>query len=179
MHQAQVSRHEAGYAMAALLVAMALMAVLMSVALPVWRQAAQREKEAELIWRGQQYDRALQLFRRKASAPGAPNLEILIQQKFLRKKYKDPITGGDFELKPVGAIGPGTQRPGMPGAGNMRPGMSGRLSGFSTQTQTPGLRSQSGAAREGAAGAQGADAETGTGSASGNQAFGLAGQGQG
>ena len=69
--------------------------------MPVWRQAAQREKEAELVWRGQQYDRALQLYRRKASAPGAPNLDILIEQKFLRKKYKDPITGGDFELRPV------------------------------------------------------------------------------
>src|SRR5829696_2518764 len=130
MLQAQVTRNDAGYAMAALLVVMALMAVMMSVALPVWRHAAQREKEAELIWRGQQYDRALQLFRRKASAPGAPNLDILIQQKFLRKKYKDPITGGDFELKPVGAMGPGTQSPGLPGTGNVRPGMVNRSSGL-------------------------------------------------
>ena len=99
MHQAQVSRSEAGYAMAALLVAMALMAVMMSMAMPVWRHAAQREKEAELVWRGQQYDRALQLYRRKSGVPGAPSLDVLIQQKFLRKKYKDPITGGDFELE--------------------------------------------------------------------------------
>jgi type II secretory pathway pseudopilin PulG len=174
MHQAQVTRDD-GYAMVALLVAMALMAVMMSAALPVWRQAAQREKEAELIWRGQQYDRALQLFRRKASAPGAPNLDILIQQKFLRKKYKDPITGGDFELKPVGAMSPGTQRPGMPGAGNMRPGMNNRSSGSGTQTR--GFGSQSGVGRPAAAGAQDADAETGT-SAFGNQPFGRAGRDQ-
>src|SRR3954470_16172412 len=147
MLQAQVIRNDAGYAMAALLVVMALMAVMMSVALPVWRHAAQREKEAELIWRGQQYDRALQLFRRKASAPGAPNLDILIQQKFLRKKYKDPITGGEFELKPVGAIGPGTQAPGLPGAGNMRPGMGNRSSGLGTQTS--GFGGQSGVGRPG------------------------------
>lgn len=102
MRDAQARRRETGYAMAALLVAMALMAVFMTVALPVWRQAALREKEAELVWRGEQYDRAIQLFRRKFSAPGPPNLDILIEQKFLRKKYKDPITGGDFELKPVG-----------------------------------------------------------------------------
>ena len=105
MHQAQGTRDEAGYAMAALLVAMAVMAVMMSAAMPVWRQAAQREKEAELIWRGQQYDRAIQLFRRKASAPGRAEPRYLIEQKFLRKKYKDPITGGDFELKPVGSSG--------------------------------------------------------------------------
>jgi type II secretory pathway pseudopilin PulG len=128
MHQVQVRRSDAGYAMAALLVAMAVMAVMMSVAMPVWRHAAQREKEAELVWRGQQYDRALQLFRRKTSAPGPPNLDILIDQKFLRKKYKDPITGGDFDPKPVGALGPGTDRPGLVGggAGASRPGRVGR-----------------------------------------------------
>ena len=48
--------------MAALLVALAVMAVMMSVALPVWRHEAQREKEAELVWRGQQYIRAIRLF---------------------------------------------------------------------------------------------------------------------
>src|SRR5215203_1113310 len=176
MHQAQATRNDAGYAMAALLVAMALMAVMMSVALPVWRHAAQREKEAELIWRGQQYDRALQLFRRKASAPGAPNLDILIQQKFLRKKYKDPITGGDFELKPVGAMGPGTQAPGLPGAGNMRPGMGNRSSGLGTQTS--GFGSQSGAGRPGGGGAPGTDADAGPRSTFGNQPFGRMGQDQ-
>ena len=44
--------------MAALLVSLAVMAVLMSVAMPVWRHEAQREKEAELVFRGQQYVRA-------------------------------------------------------------------------------------------------------------------------
>ena len=38
----------------------------------------------------------------RPGARGAPNLEILLQQKFLRKKYKDPITGGDFELRAGG-----------------------------------------------------------------------------
>ena len=45
--------------MVALLVGMAILAIFMSMAMPVWRQANQREKEAELIWRGQQYDRAI------------------------------------------------------------------------------------------------------------------------
>jgi type II secretory pathway pseudopilin PulG len=118
MQQAQATRHgETGFAMAALLVAIAVMAVLMSVALPVWKQAAQREKEAELVWRGEQYDRAIQLYRKKNGAPGAPNLDILVEQKFLRKKYKDPITGGDFELKAPGMMGNLTQGPGGPRQG--------------------------------------------------------------
>lgn len=90
---------EKGYAMAALLVALAVMSVLASAAMPAWRQMAQREKEAELIFRGQQYARAIGLFQRRAG-PGVnpPNLDVLVQQRFLRKKYKDPITGDDFDL---------------------------------------------------------------------------------
>jgi type II secretory pathway pseudopilin PulG len=116
--------------MVALLVGMAIMAVFMSVAMPVWRQANQREKEAELIWRGEQYDRAIQLFRKKFSAPGPPNLDILVQQRLLRKKYKDPITNAEFELKPVGIAGatpnmpPGLSRPG--GQTLARPGVAPR-----------------------------------------------------
>ena len=40
-----------GYAMAALLVGMSVMAVLMSALLPVWSHMATREKEDELIFR--------------------------------------------------------------------------------------------------------------------------------
>jgi type II secretory pathway pseudopilin PulG len=108
-------RHdESGYAMAALLVAIAVMSLLLSVAMPTWRQANQREKEAELVWRGEQYDRAVQLYRKKFSTPGPPSLDILVDQRFLRKKYKDPITGSDFELKqvsPVGNLPAGTPQP--------------------------------------------------------------------
>jgi type II secretory pathway pseudopilin PulG len=96
---------ETGYAMAALLVAIGLMAVFMSAALPTWRQAARREKEAELLWRGRQYDRAVQLFRRRYGAPGPPSIEALVEGRFLRKKYLDPITGRDFELRSVTAMG--------------------------------------------------------------------------
>ena len=85
-----------GYAMAALLVALAVMAVLMSVALPVWRHDAQREKEDELIWRGQQYIRAIRLFYLKTNTLPI-RVDDLVQQRFLRKKYKDPITNQDFE----------------------------------------------------------------------------------
>ncbi len=117
--------------MVALLVGMAIMAIFMSVAMPVWRQANQREKEAELIWRGQQYDRAIQLFRKKFSAPGPPNLDVLVKQRLLRKKYKDPIVNGEFELKPVGIMGATQNMPGLPGPGGQimsRPGVTPRQS---------------------------------------------------
>jgi type II secretory pathway pseudopilin PulG len=88
-----------GYAMAALLVAMTIMAIFLSMALPAWRTVAQREKEAELIFRGQQYARAIVLFQRKYANTFPPNLQILLDGHFLRKKYKDPMTAdGEFQL---------------------------------------------------------------------------------
>jgi type II secretory pathway pseudopilin PulG len=45
---------ERGYAMAALLVSLAVMSVLLSVILPAWHHEVQREKEAELVFRGEQ-----------------------------------------------------------------------------------------------------------------------------
>jgi len=102
--------------MAALLVSMSVMAVLMAAALPVWSHVAQREKEEELIWRGEQYRRAIMLFQRRYANTFPPTIDILVEQKFLRKKYKDPITDDDFQIIPVGGAVAGG-RPGMPTTG--------------------------------------------------------------
>jgi type II secretory pathway pseudopilin PulG len=115
------SADQAGYAMAALLVGMSVMAVMMAAALPVWNHAARREKEAELVWRGEQYRRAIMLFQRKYANSFPPSVDLLVEQKFLRKKYKDPITNEDFLLIPVGGGMPGQVSPNTPGA----PGQAG------------------------------------------------------
>jgi type II secretory pathway pseudopilin PulG len=89
--------------MAALLVALAVMAILMSVALPAWRHLARREKEAELAFRGEQYARAIALYRAKNGNQFPPSIDVLVQGHYLRKKYKDPMTpGGEFRIVPVG-----------------------------------------------------------------------------
>jgi type II secretory pathway pseudopilin PulG len=123
--------------MAALLVALSVMAVLASAAMPAWKHMSQREKEAELVFRGQQYARAIGLFQRRAG-PGVnpPNLDVLVQQKFLRKKYKDPITGGDFDL-----ISPATQLA-VPTAATPGTQTRGAPSGTTTPTTTRGGLSQ-------------------------------------
>ncbi|HXH07073.1 MAG TPA: hypothetical protein VNI83_10830, partial [Vicinamibacterales bacterium] len=104
---------ERGYAMAALLVAVAVMGVLLSAALPVWSHEMRREKEAELIFRGEQYVRAIGLFQRRYPGAFPPNLDVLVQQRFLRKKYKDPITGDDFQLVTLTSLQQGS----APGTG--------------------------------------------------------------
>lgn len=85
--------------MAALLAAMTIMAIFLAMALPAWKTAAQREKETELIFRGQQYARAVALFQRKYANTFPPNVDILLNEHFLRKKYKDPMTeDGEFQV---------------------------------------------------------------------------------
>ncbi len=113
-----------GYAMAALLVGMTVMAVLMSALLPVWTHMATREKEEELIFRGRQYARAIGLFQRKYANTAPPSIDVLVEQRFLRKKYKDPITNDDFQ--PLYA----NQQALMPGQGAQvaqRPGQNANL----------------------------------------------------
>lgn len=82
--------------MAVLLVGLSVTAVLLAVAMPTWKQMAQREKEEELVWRGQQYARAIGLFQRQYANAFPPSIDVLVREKFLRKKYKDPITNDDF-----------------------------------------------------------------------------------
>lgn len=114
--EGQAKNPAAGYAMAALLVGLAVMAVAMTIALPAWRHEVQREKEEELIFRGRQYVRAIQLFQRKYAAATPPSLDVLTSQKFLRKQYKDPmVEDGEFEVLYQGSLAsltPGSGRGG-------------------------------------------------------------------
>jgi type II secretory pathway pseudopilin PulG len=114
------TKASSGYAMAALLVAMTVMAVLLSVALPTWSHMIRREKEEELIFRGNQYARAFSMYQRKYGVPAPPNLDVLLKERFLRKKYKDPLSpneDGEFQLLYAGLeAGPRGSGPGRSGA---------------------------------------------------------------
>ncbi len=103
--------------MAALLIGMSIMAIMLTVAMPVWKQMSQREQEEELVFRGQQYARAIGLFGRKYANAPPPTIDALIEQKFLRRKYKDPITQDDFQPILAGQSGGGTGQPGQRGQG--------------------------------------------------------------
>jgi len=135
--------------MAALLVAMGIMAIMMTVAMPVWKQTAQREKEEELIFRGRQYTHAIGLFQKKYANAYPPNIDVLVEQRFLRKKFKDPITGQDFHPLLAGQGAPGAGAPGAatPGAQPQAPGAAGR--GSSAGIPNPGTTAPVGAAGRG------------------------------
>ena len=123
--------------MAVLLVAMAVMLTLMTVAMPVWRQQARREREEELLFRLKQYAHALALYQRRVPGGSPGTIDDLVKQRYLRRKYLDPMTGKDFAILRVGQVSPGMTNPGM----NLSP--DGRSISF---------RSQAGGAQSGSGG---------------------------
>jgi type II secretory pathway pseudopilin PulG len=128
---------ERGYAMAALLVTLAIMAVLMSVAMPVWRQEARREKEAELIFRGEQIARAIALFRTKNNNAMPASLDVLVTGRFLRKKFREPMAkDGEWRLITAASGNPNPGQPGNPNPGQPQRGIP------PPQQQQPGGQSQ-------------------------------------
>ena len=163
-----------GYAMAALLVAMSVMAVFMTIALPVWNTQAQREKEAELVFRGEQYARAVMLYQRKFANALPPSVDVLLNDRYLRKKYKDPITGGDFQLLSgasaqanVGAIGGNLGGASRPGGPVVARGSTGSTGGGTTGSATSGSSSSFGQS------SMGQSSLGNRGAAAGNTGFGL------
>jgi hypothetical protein len=82
------------------------------------------------VFRGEQYVRAIRLWEMKMG-PGSrpPNFDILVQQKYLRKKYKDPMTeDGEFQplLRRTNLPAPGGPGAGGRGAGRPRVRAGGR-----------------------------------------------------
>jgi type II secretory pathway pseudopilin PulG len=140
--------------MAAILVALTVMAILMTVAMPTWRQLVRREKEAELVFRGEQYARAIGLFQRKAG-PGVlpPDIDVLVEQRYLRRAYKDPVTNDDFDLLRANAapraVTPGgqvTNRPAAPGEASISNARDvGGIMGVASKSKDASIRSYKGA----------------------------------
>jgi type II secretory pathway pseudopilin PulG len=139
-----------GYALAALLVAVSVMAVLLSVAVPNWGTVVQREREAELVFRGEQYARAIALYQRQFANTPPPNLEVLVEQGFLRRAYQDPmVPDGDFEPLLVGNIPASTLTVDDGGTGVVTGAVGGLggIVGVTSRSTATSLRQYNGATR--------------------------------
>jgi type II secretory pathway pseudopilin PulG len=132
------SRRDDGYAMAGIIIGITVMTIVMTAAMPVWKHAAQREKEEELVFRGEQYVHAIGLFQRKYANAFPPSIDVLVEQKFLRKKYKDPVTGDDFAV-----LTQASQQGGVQPGGAQRGGQAATPAGRGAQ---PTGRGQAGSA---------------------------------
>ena len=88
---------ERGYILIAVLFLVMMVLITLAVAAPKVAADIQRDREVEMVHRGQQYVRAIKLYYKKFGAY-PPNLDALVktnQIRFLRKRYKDPMTGKD------------------------------------------------------------------------------------
>ena len=74
-----------------------------------WQKAIQREREEELIFRGKQFMRAIELWHRKFPGTFPTTVDALLSTdntRFLRKKWKDPITNAyDWRFIKMGPDG--------------------------------------------------------------------------
>ena len=88
---------EDGYILAAVIIMLAVLMIFMAVAVPKVKEDIRRDQEIETMHRGKQYIRAVQLYYRKFRhfPPNVEALEDTNMQRFLRKRYIDPLTGQD------------------------------------------------------------------------------------
>jgi len=87
---------EAGYTLAIFVMVIAIMAIMMAAAVEIVSFQAQREKEAELIFRGKQYVEGIRLYQKKYGRYPMRMKELWeADPKVLRRKWTDPITGTD------------------------------------------------------------------------------------
>jgi type II secretory pathway pseudopilin PulG len=91
---------ERGYILLTLILFVALLMIGMVAVVQNIETEIKRDREEELIHRGVQYSRAVRHFFAKFKRyPGSiEELESTNSIRFLRKRYKDPITGKDFKL---------------------------------------------------------------------------------
>lgn len=123
------SNRSAGYVLLSVMLLIAIMLIMLAVEAPRIAQQIKRGKEEELVHRGMEYARAIKKYRRKMGAmpTSIEQLENTNHIRFLRKRYKDPITGKDeWKLVHVGEAEipmPKANNPGLQGSGN--PGIKG------------------------------------------------------
>ncbi|HTF43461.1 MAG TPA: hypothetical protein VK641_06170 [Terriglobales bacterium] len=91
---------QGGYILLTLLLFIALLTIFAASAVETISQQIKRDREEELIHRGVQYSRAVRHYYKKFGRypTRVEDLESTNTIRFLRKRYKDPITGKDFKL---------------------------------------------------------------------------------
>lgn len=129
---------EQGHLLIALVIGIAVSMILLTVATKAWTSVIQRDKEEELIFRGQEYGRALLRFKKAMGRLPVELKELLERgprnERFIRRLYKDPMSqDGEWNLlylSPDGKslinphLAPPLEQGGLTGFGGERSGSS-------------------------------------------------------
>jgi type II secretory pathway pseudopilin PulG len=122
MRRSPFLKNQRGVTLMVVLLMMVVMGLAAGMAGNTWKNVMQREREEELLFRGNQYRRAIESYFKMGhagtQAAYPKSIEDLLKdpralqtQRHLREGYKDPVTGEDFEL-----IRQGGSITGLPGA---------------------------------------------------------------
>jgi type II secretory pathway pseudopilin PulG len=152
-----VNAHEnrqAGYMLLMMMLFISMLAIASLAIVPRIEMQAKRDREEEMIHRGAQYARAIRHYVKKFGRYPTSVSDLLDTNNvhFLRKAYKDPITGKDFRLLHMqdvqalmgaGGFGPGgfTGNPGA-AAGAGQPGMPAGVPATNSSGTTPDASGQ-------------------------------------
>ncbi len=176
-------RTERGYLLAVVAVFTSVLLVMLSAAVINWQKAIQREREEELIFRGKQFMRAIELWHRKFPGSFPTTIDALLNTsntRFLRKKWKDPITNAfDWRIIKMGPDGSIQGLSQSPGASPLGP------SSFDAQSQgrpgstASGSQSQYGASVSGSGYGDRAGSQSPSRSSASGAVGGFSGQSQG
>ena len=101
------SNDERGFALAALIIFLTAFSIAAAAVVPAYQTQARREQEQEMIFRGQEYVRAIQKYQRSFGIY-PPDIESLLDTngiRFLRRPYTNPITGEGFRLLTINPDG--------------------------------------------------------------------------
>ena len=142
---------EKGYILLGVMLALTLMLIAMAIEAPRIAQQIKREKEEELVHRGKDYATAIKRFVHKNGGRYPVSVEQLEDTnhiRFLRKRYKDPMTGesdwklvhfGEAEIK-IPAPNPGLNPSGtIPGLGGGSSNLGSSPAGSPPNTPPPGI----------------------------------------
>jgi len=133
-------RRESGYAIVIVMFFLALLVLGLAAAAPTILSDVQREREKDMIWKGEQYARGVKLYYVKTHK-FPPTLDDLTQNKtgirFMRQAYKDPMNGQDGSWRLI-YVGPSGQLIGsvknhpisFAGQPTVAPGVAGSQSSF-------------------------------------------------
>src|SRR4051812_21222237 len=103
----QRHRRDLGFSLAALIFFATAASIFIASIVPAYQMQAKRELEEELIFRGGEYTRAVQKYQRRFGVYPS-SIDQLVSTntlRFVRRAYKDPITGKDFRLITIGPDG--------------------------------------------------------------------------
>lgn len=179
------NRQQRGYM---LIVVIFLMVGLMIAALataPAVATQIKRDREEEMVHRGAQYARAVKKFYKKFGRypPTLEALEDTNHTRFLRKRYKDPLTSdgkwqlvrfGQVQLNATarqggggGLLGGGNGLPNVPGVTGLLTGQNPQAGQQTGTNSTPGGTSGTGGPGTSGSGSQGSSNTSGTSDTSG------------